>query len=116
MLYTIRDESSIRNILFTRLESVPGVKIIEHRIKQIGDAIRVGVLLEIDDLRLLVQSIEEFPKQVDRRQILNFCDEVIEGVKQARLETCVVRVQPRAFVEEVRGTGIRGHWDPKRLH
>lgn len=116
MFLSYNDDATIRNILETRLESLPGVKILDWKVKKMASCTKIGVLLDVDDLKLTVESVFELPHVFDKRQLLNEIDEIAEGVKQARIDTACVRIQPKPFSKLLPGTGIRGNFYPRREH
>lgn len=116
MLYTHNDDASVRNIIETRIATLPNVAILDFKFERRGDCLKVGVLLDVDHLRLNVCSIEEFPLVFDKRQVLNWCDEIEDGIKHARLRTAATRVRPSPLSEPLPGSGLRGNWTPMRHH
>ena len=116
MLLTIKDDATIRNIIDTRLCSLPNVAILDFKIKELPDAVKIGVLLDIDHLKLSVCSIYELPKVFSRQRLLTEIDEVAEGIKVARLETSCTRLEPSPLSRKLPGTGLRGRWNIQRPH
>ena len=114
MIYGHQEETTIRNILETRLESLHLVKILEFKHKVVGDHIRIGVLLDVDDLKLCVSSVFELPLIFEKRELLNQVDEIAEAVKTARLEVACTLALPTTHSRELPGTGMRGSWG--RVH
>ena len=108
MIYGHQEDSTIRNILETRLEGMHGVKVLEFKHKPIGDHIRIGVLLDVDDLAIVVSSQFELPLIFEKRELLNQIDEIAEAVKTARLEVACTRDLPTTHSRELPGTGMRG--------
>lgn len=116
MLYTHNDDASVRNIIETRICTLPGVAMLDFKFKKIRDCVKVGILLDVDDLRLSVCSVEEFPLMFDKRQVLNWMDEIEAGIRHARIRTAATRVRPSPLSEPLPGSGMRGNWSPARIH
>lgn len=117
MLLTGRDEPTIKHILTTRLETLPRVKILDFKMKTTRDCIKIAVLLDVDDLKLGVDSYFELPLVFEKTQLLNEIDEIAEGVKTARVEMLVCTdLKPSPLTRRLPGTGIRGRWAMGRAH
>jgi hypothetical protein len=107
MIYGDLENSTIRNILETRLESLHGVSVLEFKHKIIGDHIRIGVLLDVDNLHLCVSSLFELPLRFEKRELLNQIDEIAEAIKTARLQVACERSEPSLHARPLPGTGMR---------
>lgn len=117
MLLTHKDENTIRHVIVTRLESLPRVKLLDFKMKVAFDCIKIALLLDVDDLRLGVESFFELPLVFDKAALLNELDEISEGIKTARLETIVCTdLKPSPLSRRLPGTGIRGRWASGRSH
>lgn len=115
MFLTKDDHSTIKHIIETRLGSLPGVAILETRIRNLDDCIRCGVLLDVDNLELSVQGLFELPPVFDKTQLFNEVDEVAEAVKAARLERKFTRLEPAPLQRPLPGNGLRGNWAKPRM-
>ena len=119
MLYTATeaDIPTIKNIIVTRLESIPRVKLLNFKFKIVADCLKLALLIEADALRLGFDSFIELPLVFDKTQLLNEIDEIAEGIKTARLETIVCSdLKPAPLTRRLPGTGLRGRWAMGRSH
>ena len=108
MILSARDEPTIRNILQTRLESLPGVAVLDWKITPLKDAVRVDVLLDVDALAIGVKSAFELPRYFEKRQLLNEIDEIAEGVARARRELAGTELKHQQDAVRVNGVAWRG--------
>ncbi len=117
LLLSARDEPTIRHIIDSRLTSLSNVAILEIKIKQALGCVKIAILLDVDHLRLVLDSYFELPLYFERTALLNEIDEIAEGIKLARLETLVCSdVRPEPLTRQLPGSGIRGRWGQTRVH
>lgn len=120
MFLTHNDTATIRNILENRLNTLTRTRILDWRVRHNSECVRIGVLLNVDDLKLCVSGWFELPLVFEKRQLENEIDEIAEGVKEARRRAILTRALEGQEVmlapDTLPGTGLRGHFLPKRIH
>ncbi len=114
MLTLEEDEPIIRNALTKRLDSEPGVRVLEVTAKAHPQHIAVGVEWMVADI-VHGTSLFHLPPQFEISHVLNECDEIAEACKEAK-RTFALRLAglPDEGAKSERftakGTGPRGHW------
>ena len=113
-MLTADDEPIIRRALMRRLDSEPGVRVLEILIKDHPDHIAVGCLLHVDD-KIIVKSVFDLEPVFYLKDVHNQADEIAEGCKEARKTLRAVGLampDPGAISEifHAKGSGRRGFW------
>lgn len=110
----IDDEPIIRRALMRRLDSEPGVRVLQVLVKEHPQHIAVGVEWMVRDM-VHGTSTFHLPKQFELSHVHNECDEIAEGCKEARARFALHlggMSDPGAVSERhtAKGTGERGNW------
>lgn len=112
-MLTYSDEPIIRRSLMRRLDSVPGLRVLEVLVKEHKAHIAVGVQWQMNDL-VIGNSVFDLPTQFELGHVHNEADEIAEQAKEARrrflLRTSMSAIGERSEVYEAKGTGRRGNW------
>ena len=112
------DEPIIRRALTRRLESLPGIKVLEVKVgwfmhDPTDPHIAVGVLLHVDD-KTIARGRFDLEPPYALAEVHNQADQIAEQCKEARAkfrftsEDAVVGAVSDVF--QAKGTGLRGHW------
>lgn len=112
-MLTYNDEPIIRRALTRRLDSIPGLRVLEVLVKQHARHIAVGVNWQMNDL-VIGNSIFDLPSQFELGHVHNEADEIAEQAKDARRQFLLHGVMAaKGSVSETytaKGTGRRGNW------
>ena len=117
------DWPTIKNAIQKRVGAEPGIRVVDIKIKNLGDPkspegefIKIGVEVLIDS-HWEAFSVTELPKEFQHIHLLNQIDEMIESFKAARLngwKKGEISDVKNPTLNRLPGTGLRGHW-PKDL-
>lgn len=113
-MLSFEDEPIIRRALMRRLDSVPGVRVLQVLAKEHKTHIAIGVEWMVRDL-VHGTSTFHLPKSFELSHVHNEADEIAEGCKEAARKFALHiggMTDPGAVSERytAKGTGERGNW------
>ena len=103
------ENPTIRWAILRRLDSEPGVKVLDITIAPLADK-SIGVQVEVW-IDQLLEAISRFdlPEEFSHGHLLNEIDQMAEQFKAARSDFWA-RGRPNKIRHELSGTGLRGLW------